>query len=425
MPSLFRRSNGIYYIVTRDKNGRSRWKSTGERTRPRALKHLRAEEKGPEPAQRSMRLSSFISEFVLRVSSFYSNGTLGIYGYALRTFLSTVGDLQLASVCAQQIDLSRQRRINEVSAITLNINLRALPSAFYYAVRWQLLRSNPFTKVPLSPVPERDPIFSSSEDFKLIVSSIKQEWFRAIVIFAACTALRRGQIVNLRWKDIDLSQKVVRVHSSGTYRTKNGKRRVVPLNAIALQLLAGTNHRTSEDYVFTIEGRGVRDLYLSRKFSQHVHRLGFPRGYHFHSLGHSFASWLVQNGAPIYEVQKLMGHSTIQVTEIYAHLAPPRSKVIAHQHLDGSLHLFWNEYELPFKHLPHRPSSVTKPPQPPPPNHPWRFKPVGGIAGSRRRLKTLSSKEMKIYDLHPHKHNRRKGPTRYAHSAFPSRSSSD
>jgi len=322
MPTLFKRSNGIYYIVTDGKNGRRRWISTGERTRSRASKHLETYEDKPQEAQQSKRLSAFISEFLSRVSSFYSKGTLGIYRYALRSFLSTVGDLQLATVSAQHIDLFRQRRINEVSPITLNINLRALRSAFYYAIRWQILKSNPFTKVPLSPVPERDPIFFSSEDFKLIVGSTKQEWFRSIVVLAACTGMRRGEIVNLRWKDIDLSQKVVRVHSSSTYRTKNGKRRVIPLNAIALQVLSRLDHKTSEEYVFTIEGRRVRDQYLSRKFSQHVHRLGFPIGYHFHSLRHSFASWLVQNGAPIYEVQKLMGHSTIQVTEIYAHLAP-------------------------------------------------------------------------------------------------------
>lgn len=269
-----------------------------------------------------MRLSVFKSEFLTRVSGFYSRGTLGIYRYALTSFLATVGDLQLASVNGQHIDLFRQRRIKEVSVITLNINLRALRSAFYYAVRWQILDSNPFTKVPLSPVPERDPIFFSPEDFKLIVSSIKQEWFKSIVIFAACTGMRRGEIVNVRWKDIDLVQKVVRVHSSSTFRTKSGKRRVIPLNVIALQLLERLDHKTSEDYVFTIGGRRIKEMYLSRKFSRHVRRLGFPIGYHFHSLRHSFASWLVQNGAPIYEVQKLMGHSTIRVTEIYAHLAP-------------------------------------------------------------------------------------------------------
>lgn len=322
MPTLFKRSNGIFYIVTDGKNGRRRWISTGERTRSKAAKCLETYEDKPQEAKQSKRLSAFISEFLSRVSNFYSKGTLGIYRYALRSFLSTVGDLQLTSVCAQHIDLFRQRRIKEVSPITLNINLRALRSAFYYAVRWQILSSNPFTKVPLSPVPERDPIFFSPEDFKRVVGAIKQEWFRSIVILAACTGMRRGEIVNLRWKDVDLSQKIVRVHSSSTYRTKNGKKRVIPLNAIAFQLLVGLNHKASEDYVFTVEGRRVREVYLSRKFSRHVHRLGFPRGYHFHSLRHSFAGWLIQNGAPIYEVQKLMGHSTIQVTEMYAHLAP-------------------------------------------------------------------------------------------------------
>ena len=194
MPTLFKRSNGIFYIVTDGKDGRRRWISTGERTRSEAAKRLEAYEDKPEKDKQSKRLSAFINEFLSRVSSFYSQGTLGIYRHALRSFLSAVGDLRLGSVCPELIDLFRQRRIKEVSPITLNINLGALRSAFYYAIRWQVLSSNPFTGVPLSRVPERDPIFFSPEDFKLIVGSIKQEWFRSIVILAACTGMRRERL---------------------------------------------------------------------------------------------------------------------------------------------------------------------------------------------------------------------------------------
>ncbi len=91
MPTLFKRSNGIFDIVTDGKNGRRRWISTGERTRSRAAKRLETYEDKPQKAQQSKRLSAFINEFLSRVSSFYSKGTLGIYRYALRSFLSTIG----------------------------------------------------------------------------------------------------------------------------------------------------------------------------------------------------------------------------------------------------------------------------------------------------------------------------------------------
>ena len=79
MPSLFKRSNGIYYVVKNGKNGRRRWISTGERTRSNAVHRLETYEDKPEKTQESKRLSSFLSESLSRVSSFYSKGTLGIY----------------------------------------------------------------------------------------------------------------------------------------------------------------------------------------------------------------------------------------------------------------------------------------------------------------------------------------------------------
>jgi len=115
----------------------------------------------------------------------------------------------------------------------------------------------------------------------------------------------------------------------------------------------------------------------------------------------------------------------IQLLKSDVPLPPPRSKLIVHQWLDGSLHIFWNEHELSFKPLPSRPTPVPKNPQSPAPNHPWRFKPLGGLAGNRRRLKTLASKAIKTYDLKPYRPNKRKGSTRYARSAFPPKSSSD
>jgi integrase len=256
------------------------------------------------------------------VSSFYSIGTLGIYENSLRHFLVAVGDQQLSSISAQHIDIFRQQRLREVSPTTLNLNLRSLRSAFSYAVRWQLLSNNPFTRVPLCKVPERSPLFFSAEDFKRLVSGIKEKWLKSIVILAACTGMRRGEVVNLKWRDVDLAQKELRIESSGGYRTKCGKRRAIPLNIVALQLLEELSKDRLSEYVVTVEGRRVREPYLSRRFKQYIHRLGFDPSFHFHNLRHSFASWLVQNGAPIYEIQKLMGHSTIRVTEIYAHLAP-------------------------------------------------------------------------------------------------------
>ena len=61
---------------------------------------------------------------------------------------------------------------------------------------------------------------------------------------------------------------------------------------------------------------------LSKRFRLAVRAAGLDTGLHFHSLRHTFATWLVQERISIYEVQKLLGHSSIAITQVYSHLAP-------------------------------------------------------------------------------------------------------
>ncbi len=104
-------------------------------------------------------------------------------------------------------------------------------------------------------------------------------------------------------------------------------------------------------------------------------------------------------------------------------LPPPRTKVTIRLWLDGSLHVFWNDHELAYKPLPHKPHHTRRIPQPPPPHHPWRRKLVGGLTAIRRMDKTLASKNQKPYNpitASNARPPRRQASVRYAHSGFPS-----
>lgn len=114
----------------------------------------------------------------------------------------------------------------------------------------------------------------------------------------------------------------------------------------------------------------------------------------------------------------------IQLLNSDAPLPPPRAKVIVRQWLDGSLHIFWNEHQLAFKELNHKPRPHPTVHRPPPQNHPWRVKHVGGIAALRKHQQLLASKKKINYDTHQSSPSRRKGSTRYARSAFPSSNAS-
>jgi integrase len=207
-----------------------------------------------------------------------------------------------------------------VSPVSVNIELRTLRAALYTALRWGLMAENPFKKVPLVHIPEQQPTYLSKEEFQTLLSVVREPWLREIFLIAVCTGLRRGELLNLTWKDVDFQRRLLNIQSGENFKTKAGKRRSVPMSQVVCQLLLARAQRSFDGFVFTVNGRRVVEYFVSHRFKACVRAAGLNEKLHFHSLRHTFATWLVQNGVNIYEVQKLLGHSNISVTQIYSHL---------------------------------------------------------------------------------------------------------
>jgi integrase len=246
-----------------------------------------------------------------------------IYRSALRKLLHFVGDSPLSAISPRHADLFKVERLKEASAVTTNIDLRTLRAAFNAALRWELIDHNPFARIQQVKPPEGSPSFFTKTDFEKLINLVKENWLKEIIVLAVLTGMRRGEIVNLRWKDVDLARKVVHIRSSSSFRTKLGKQRMIPLSDVAAELLEARHARSTKEFVFTLNGRRIREGWVSHKFKYYVYEARFPDDrLHFHSLRHTFASWLVQDGVSLYEVQKLLGHSSIAVTQVYSHLQP-------------------------------------------------------------------------------------------------------
>ena len=320
MPSLFRRSNGIYYICYED-DGKRRWKSTNQTHRADALKELFQFEKLRDQYKTRTPLESFIKDFLAHTEVTWSQKTLEIYKRALQRLHLLVGNKLLTSITPKEVDLYRAARAKEVAPVSVNIDLRSLRAAFSTAVRWKLITENPFKKVPLLRVPDQLPIYFSKEDFQKFVSVIRESWFKDLVVVAVSTGLRRGELLNLKWEDVDFGRRLLHIHSTDSFKTKAGKRRAVPMNETVLLILSQRAQANQAEHVFTFNGRRVLEDLATKKFKDYVREVGINPKLHFHSLRHTFATWLVQGSVSIYEVQKLLGHSNISVTQVYSHLA--------------------------------------------------------------------------------------------------------
>lgn len=319
---LFKRGNGYHYILY-EIDGKKRWKSTGCTLRSEALSSLRDFEKllRDKPLKRTLEQFSF--EFLTFVKSTFAYRTYLIYKGALENAKRIWGNVPLQALTPRHLDRYKTERLSEnVAPVTVNIELRTLKAAMNTAIRWKQLELNPFAQIRAVRVPDAPPTYFSKLDFQKLLNLISEEWLKEILLFAVLTGMRRGEILNLRWQDVDLQRRIIFIQSNPTFKTKQGKRRVVPMNDILQIMLKRKSERSTGEYIFHLRGRKINDDHASKKLKKYVRAIGLNGKLHFHSLRHTFASWLVQDGVSLYEVQKLLGHSSIAVTQVYSHLQP-------------------------------------------------------------------------------------------------------
>jgi site-specific recombinase XerD len=321
-PKLYLYKRGYRYYIGYFAGHRKRWKSTGATQKTEALKALTEFRRFLSEKRPLLTLAHFTADFLSYATENYSQRSFAFYKRTLAQFQGVVGDIVLTSITARHVDLYKTERMKKVSPVSVNIELRMLRAAFYTALRWKLVETNPFSKLQLARVPDQPPCFFTKQDFQKLFSIMKEAWLREVVVFAVLTGMRKGEIINLRWKDIDLDRRLINIQSNSTFKTKQGKRRVIPLSDVAYHLLQVKHGKNTSEYAFTLSDRKISDGWLSHKFKYYVYEAKLDNDkLHFHSLRHTFASWLVQDGVNIYEVQKLLGHSSVKVTEVYSHLA--------------------------------------------------------------------------------------------------------
>lgn len=321
---LSKAPSGIWYLwYVDEQTGKKRKKSTQSKLKTDALKFLQSFRQEHIAATSKTNLAAFITEFLTYAGAVFASGTVEIYKATLRHFLTVTGDVQLSSITPFHFDNFKVARLNTVSPQTTNIELRALKAAFNTAFRWKKVSGNPFAGLKLAEVVENTPIFFTREDFQKLIAVIREGWVREMVVFATLTGLRRGEITNLRWQDVDLSRKLLTIQSNPTFRTKRGKKRIVPLSEPALYILQSHFGKDVSEYVFTLNGKKVLDDWLAKKLKNYVYECHFKdTRLHFHSLRHSFASWLAADGVSIHAISVLLGHSSVNITQqFYAHLS--------------------------------------------------------------------------------------------------------
>lgn len=205
---------------------------------------------------------------------------------------------------------------------TINNHLAVLGRMLTVAVEWQLIEHALRMKWLRVPEPEFD--FLDFDEAPRLIAGAEPAW-RPMVTLALKTGLRLGELLALRWDDVDLvaGQLVVRhAVARGIVGTPKGHhKRVIPLSGEARGALKSHRHLRGE-LVFCNEDGSMLSKGQCRHPLWRACRHAGLRRVGWHALRHSFASHLVMRGQPLKAVQELLGHTTIEMTMRYAHLSP-------------------------------------------------------------------------------------------------------
>jgi integrase len=221
------------------------------------------------------------------------------------------------------------RKRQGIRPSTINRELALLSAAINHANReWEWHLPNVVKGRKLRE-PEGRVRWISRAEAQALVGAARQtrsECLADFVELALNTGCRKGELLDLAWERVDLHHRLI--HLSAT-DNKSGKRRTVPMNDAARAALIRrarfrAQHCPASPWVFcTRHGRQIKDV--KRGFATACQRAGIV-DFRMHDLRHTAAAWMVSAGATLAEVRDVLGHSTIAMTERYAHLAPDNAR---------------------------------------------------------------------------------------------------
>lgn len=276
----------------------------------------------------------------------------GIVARIRATFFDDLGHRQLSDISPWLIEKWRKKRKESGKMLaTINRDLTCLKSALNKAVEWGRLAENPIAKVKLDKVDSKPKVrfLDDDEETRLRVALVNRDirfkvgresgnaWrdqrdydrlpslagafadhLTPMILLSLNTGIRRGELFNLRWEDIDFRTRILTI-TGGI--TKSGRTRHIPLNDEAKSVLQNWKKQTdSDDIIFP--GRNGGALYTIKTAWRNLLEDAKIITFRWHDMRHHFASKLVMAGVSVYVVKELLGHSSIEMTERYAHLAP-------------------------------------------------------------------------------------------------------
>lgn len=213
-------------------------------------------------------------------------------------------------------------------AKAINNIVGVLQSIMNDAVQWEYLAYNPLRALKPMKETQREFAYWSPSEIRQFLRANYRDPLYPLYVVALNTGARRGELCGLKWDRVDfVTNQISLTRNLNRYglheSTKSGKKRVIPINPEVRQVLEPLWKRQLGPFVFCREDGSPVDVHhLPRRFVKAQAKAGFTSPIRWHDMRHTFASNFMMNGGNIYDLQKILGHSSLEMTQRYAHLSP-------------------------------------------------------------------------------------------------------
>ncbi len=236
----------------------------------------------------------------------------------LKTFVPFFGNMLLSKITPLHIEKYKRMRLDEVKPGTVNRELACLKHMFTIAERFRKFEDkNPVKEVRF--LQERQYVMKilDREEIKQLIRAATSH-LKPILIIALNTGMRKGEILNLKWNDVDFISHYIHIKES-----KSNIMRKIPMNSVVAATLKGI--KRENDFVFpsTKTKEPLTNIFHSFKMACRKANINDLR---FHDLRHTAATFMVTGGFDLVTVSQILGHSDIKMTMRYAHPTPENKR---------------------------------------------------------------------------------------------------
>lgn len=237
----------------------------------------------------------------------------------LRHINNFMGDKYIHELTPVDVEKFRLERLQVVSKSSVNKNVGCLRAMFNKAIEWKLFEGvNPVKGIRFYKLDNRRLRYLEKSEIQRLLGHCEGH-LKDIVEFAINTGMRKGEIFNLKWHDIDWNNGLVHL-----LQTKNHEKREIPINENVRNVLIRVKRNLDSPYVFnSFNGKPFNDI--KKSFYTALDKSGIDN-FRFHDLRHTFASQLVMSGVDLLTIKELLGHKRMEMTLRYSHLSCDHKK---------------------------------------------------------------------------------------------------